>query len=102
MRLPRFTVRRLMVAVAIVGVLLAAVLGLERRREWLRRLSQRHESRAMVCDMEKLIGAMNRQPATWLANRQARLEYHKSLARKYRQAASHPWLPVAPDPPEPE
>jgi hypothetical protein len=41
MKLPcvRFTVRRLMVAVAIVGVLLATVLGLERRRGWLQRLS---------------------------------------------------------------
>jgi hypothetical protein len=27
--------------------------------------------------------------------------YHAALARKYRYAASHPWLPVEPDPPEP-
>jgi hypothetical protein len=28
--------------------------------------------------------------------------HHAALARKYRYAASHPWLPVEPDPPEPE
>jgi hypothetical protein len=28
--------------------------------------------------------------------------YHAALARKYRYAASHPWLPVEPDPPRPE
>ncbi len=28
--------------------------------------------------------------------------YHAALARKYRYAASHPWLPVEPDPPPPQ
>jgi hypothetical protein len=29
-------------------------------------------------------------------------DYHLSLVEKYSQAARYPWLPVAPDPPEPE
>jgi hypothetical protein len=28
--------------------------------------------------------------------------WHAALAEKYRQAALYPWLPVEPDPPEPE
>ena len=28
--------------------------------------------------------------------------YHGGVARKYWHAASYPWLPVEPDPPEPE
>lgn len=31
-----------------------------------------------------------------------RWRYHDSLAEKYKEAARSPWLPVAPDPPEPE
>jgi hypothetical protein len=32
----------------------------------------------------------------WLAS------YYGSLARKYRRGARHPWLPIEPDPPQPE
>jgi hypothetical protein len=31
-----------------------------------------------------------------------RVAYHAAMARKYRRAARSPWLPVEPDPPEPE
>jgi hypothetical protein len=27
--------------------------------------------------------------------------YHEQMAKKYARAASYPWLPVEPDPPEP-
>jgi hypothetical protein len=30
-----------------------------------------------------------------------RVDYHESLASKYKQAARSPWLPVEPDPPQP-
>ncbi len=30
------------------------------------------------------------------------IAYHGALARKYWYAALFPWLPVAPDPPEPK
>jgi hypothetical protein len=30
------------------------------------------------------------------------MAWHEEMARKYRFAARYPWLPVAPDLPEPE
>ena len=106
MRLPRFrlrfTVRRLMVAVAIVGILLGAWIGLERRRVWLQGLLERHQDRAQLCELYKFIGKLDRKPAAWIARHQARFEHHLAMMRKYERAARHPWLPLAPDPPEPE
>jgi hypothetical protein len=29
-------------------------------------------------------------------------EHHEAMVLKYERALSHPWLPVAPDPPEPK
>ena len=29
-------------------------------------------------------------------------EYHEAMIVKYERATRYPWLPVAPDPPEPE
>jgi hypothetical protein len=31
-----------------------------------------------------------------------RIAYHAALKAKYERAARYPWLPIAPDPPEPE
>jgi hypothetical protein len=31
-----------------------------------------------------------------------RADHHAAMAEKYRQAARQPWLPVVPDPPEPD
>jgi hypothetical protein len=39
-----------------------------------------------------------RQDVEW---NETLLAYHQGLEGKYRRAAAHPWLPVAPDPPQP-
>jgi hypothetical protein len=39
------------------------------------------------------------QDEAWALRRAA---YHERLGQNYRRAARHPWLPVEPDPPEPE
>lgn len=36
------------------------------------------------------------------ANLRLRADYHARLKRKYERATRYPWLPVAPDPPEPK
>jgi hypothetical protein len=84
MKRPRFTVRRLMVAIAVIAVLLAAVLCLNDRRRRFALLANDHGLKAI----EEI-----------KAKRPSR---HRELYEKYIYAAHHPWLPVAPDPPEPK
>jgi hypothetical protein len=87
MRLPRITTRRWMITVAVVALLLY----LERRRRSFESLA-----------------AFRLWPgvASTRHNPNLRLKkitlWHWDLARKYRYAAQYPWLPVEPDPPEPE
>ena len=101
MRLPRFRVRTLMVAVGVVALLIwGAMMGLQSyhyaqraeiygRWEWQwRQLAQRDRAR----------GTTRSIAARWgfqLA------DYDAPLARKYRRAMWRPWIPVAPDPPPP-
>jgi hypothetical protein len=81
---PRFSVRRMMVAVAIVGV----VLGVFMRAARLQQVSDYHRSRII------LISPPDPRVYTTL--------YHIQMANKYSDAARHPWLPVTPDPAEPQ
>ncbi len=48
--------------------------------------------------MRKLADNLRRKQSKHHA---AQADYHAVLARKYQAAASHPWLPVEPDPPPP-
>jgi hypothetical protein len=102
MPLPRFRIRTLMIAVAVVAAALFVVdvfLRLERRSAvfaakagFHARMTRLHPTRAHWSDAagyqyEAVIG----------------LEaYHSHLFEKYAVAATHPWLPVPPDPPEPK
>jgi hypothetical protein len=92
MRLPRvrFTVRRMMIAVAVVGVALGMCLWMVRRSKIFRERSNDH-GRTWAAMMER-----GMEPGNGLA------DYHRRLSEKYDRAALIPWLPVAPDPPEPE
>jgi TPR repeat protein len=132
MRLPRvrFTVRRMMVAVAVVALVFAC--GLQARR--LHRLSRAYAEKAARFGFgEKMLRAaaamyqagsesLKKDLATRpvepalreLLARDAEDEernaerilrsanYRGLLRSKYEHAAAHPWLPVADDPPYPE
>jgi hypothetical protein len=84
---PRFSVRRMMVVVAIVGI----ALGLD---AW-------KASRAAFFGQK---GAGHMQ--AWLRLPTdaplSKTRYHLRLASKYYRAYRSPWLPVEPDPPEPK
>jgi len=129
----RFTVRRLMIAVAIVALILGA--ELTRRRSAQFRLLARSYASAAEFDGLILEGgtttfrledgqirevhgsssiriptdegglvesAIDPTPGYDEDRLRRRAEYHDFLRRKYDRAARYPWLPVAPDPPEPE
>jgi hypothetical protein len=105
MRLPRMTTRRWMIAVAILAVGLATTVALFRRHLALRQRAAYHE------EIEKLATATVGELALaarwpkWAARVRGNAAIrarHARLKEKYWRAARYPWLPVGPDPPEPE
>jgi hypothetical protein len=102
MRLPRlrFTVRRLMLVVALGAY--------DTGCRWFSHRQRCLEMTAMhKWASDTFRGRMrNNAPAFYpteadrrWANRRA--EYHERMALRWTRAAAHPWLPVEPDPPEP-
>jgi hypothetical protein len=86
MKLPRFTTRRMMVVVAIVAISMAATF----------RWYDLH-SKAKAYAWWAAISPMN-----FKGSKGERMAAYYTLLRvKYERAARYPWLPVAPDPPEP-
>jgi hypothetical protein len=112
MRVPRvrFTVRRMMVAVAVSGLLLGAEVA---RRRWAYNRSMAHYHAREEGRMRLLLSGgwitvtdeagarkklrigrnIEREPV------QRRLIYHALMAARHRRAARRPWLAVTPDPP---
>jgi hypothetical protein len=84
MRLPRMTTRRWMVAVAVAAVLSALGGELWRRSVAYSALADRYFGRAAIWSDTK------------------KIDRDMALSDRYRRAARYPWLPVEPDPPEPE
>jgi hypothetical protein len=87
---PRFTIRRMMVAVAIIAVLLARTV-IEQRKEKYFNISMRHFDKVVQVET----GYMPEPAIGWV-------KYHRQLGDKYYAAHNRPWLPVGPDPPEPK
>lgn len=89
MRLPRvrFTVRRMMVAVALMAFLL-----------WTVKLSAEYTRRAQ--SFSSWLGEP-KSAETGRPRYFAKLQHYAEMERKYRRAAWFPWAPVPPDPPEP-
>jgi hypothetical protein len=87
MRVPRvrFTVRRMMVAVAVVGLLLGGA-------AWMRRRSLWHLGLAISHTEESVAWQIDPPRAIHLAR----------LAERHARAARYPWLPLAPGPPGPK
>ena len=114
MRLPRMTMRRWMIAVAAIGLMIGGGVVLKQRRDYFLSLAQSHQkevasSTARGNALKSRFGGtsgMTVEEITRLHGDYDRMmdraDHHASLARKYEEAARYPWLPVEPDPPEPE
>lgn len=118
MSLPKIHIRTLMFVV-ILAALVAGTFALVARRA--KEFQQRSNLAAKSAQQElmnhkRLARAADRFPPLdktesnqmqlWAAqqilkNSRARFIYHRMMAKKYTIAARRPWLPVAPDPPEP-
>jgi hypothetical protein len=102
-----------MVAVAMVAILIGVGLEVARRSRRFARLSAYHTKAALeYFGTEMALGGWPPQlqdlsPAELGRIRyryqvRAWVHYHSALTEKYEQASRYPWLPVAPDPPEPD
>lgn len=107
MRLPRMTTRPWMIAVAVVGFGVGIERMADRRSRHLSR-AELHEVNAqyfgegrrdLVFGPERFgpDGRLKKEISVALDQKR---DYHAALARKYRLAASRPWLPVSPEPPD--
>jgi hypothetical protein len=88
----RLTVRRPMVAVAIAGFLLGLVVPLERRSASFQSLASAHWSEGFGWASYGHGSSETNPRGAW----------HWEMFRKYDEATRRPWLPVLPDPPQPE
>jgi hypothetical protein len=98
----RFTVRRLMIAVAVLALLLGAT-AIRQRRAHFQSLADYHAVQAR--HIQSSHGSMIRPGGTLVhvpLGSPSRAAYHKDMAIKYEHAASRPWMTVEPDPPLPE
>jgi hypothetical protein len=120
MRLPRMTMRRWMIVVAVVGIVLGltieraaldhlgvalgAVVGIVlgvtiERRNRFRKIAAHHQAQFKKLASQgniPLFAGSSDAPIV------RRLEWHESMRLRYEDAARYPWLRVEPDPPEPE
>jgi hypothetical protein len=115
LHLPRFTVRRMMVAVAIVALVLSVGIFSARSRSFaiLAREYASMETKAIAFDKEAIafekehmilfnvVKYIRTDRGTFKIKRQ-NVAYYAQIKEKYEWLARYPWLPVEPDPPEPE
>jgi hypothetical protein len=108
----RFTVRRLLIAVAVVALTISGASWATRR---YREAVVSYENRLIYhrTNAAFLRYSPEAQPFTWIPpipapspaeiDRSRRgAEYHEAMVLKYERALRYPWLPIGPDPPEPE
>jgi hypothetical protein len=113
MNLPRarFTMRRMMVAIALLGSSFGVLATIERRRASFERLGWYHRDQ-VISVLAGFPGADGNylyeptdvdQQGNTVSDHQREIDrWHESLAQKYWTAARYPWLPVSPDPSAPD
>ncbi len=109
MRVPRvrFTVRRMMIVVVFAASILAAIAAVERRREQFRRKAQEYSRMSNDLFVHGYLFGKSSTFGPSAAEVRISDEYQRRsirylrLKEKYDRAARYPWVPLAPDPPEP-
>jgi len=103
-RRPQITIGRLMILVAVVGVM--AWGGVWAYRRWMLAPAFRHRARYHAQHEKTTIIGVREPSHTADATELAALTrtwqaYHSTMRQKYERAAACPWLPLPDDPPSP-
>jgi hypothetical protein len=96
MRLPRVTIRRLLLLVAAMAVVLGILVALQRRSDRFRVRAAEYASAIHTV----YFADVNGKDGMVLTASGA--DYHSDLSLKYGAAANRPWLSREPDPPPPD
>jgi hypothetical protein len=96
------TTRRWTLVVGVAAVLFAVGGELARRRETFQRRARELALKAEIDEMVRALLRMGPSDPREVEQAGKRVEFHDRLRLKYERAALYPWMPVAPDPPEPE
>jgi hypothetical protein len=107
---PRLTVRRLMIAVAVIALVtgvIAMLIQSERRRQRAVYHAKMETETQHLMNFYRgdlvLRRGENRDDFPAMLGRFTRRNlYHSEMRRKWEASAARPWLPVEPDPPEPK
>ena len=91
MRMPRFRVRTLMLAVGVVALLVWGAMMGTRSYDYYRRAR-------IFGEYERGWRKIAARDRGWAKFGSQCAEYYAPLVRKYRRAMWRPWMPVAPDP----
>jgi hypothetical protein len=107
MRVPRvrFTVRTLMVAVALAAIILGPVAYLKHRRDRFRALASRHASQVLgyKIDSNGFRPLFLGHDGLPVSPREGQRDlWHRKMKWQYDEAALRPWAPAPPDSPEPD
>jgi hypothetical protein len=102
----RLTVRRILVALAVVAVLMSLVQAMRRRSDFFEQRARTFAGKVGAAYMDEQNYRTSRgvfglyDPRTTAAYYQL-VEHYDALRLKYERAAARPWWFVSPDPPEP-
>jgi hypothetical protein len=95
---PRFTLRRLMLAVVIAAVVLATGAWGLKSVSYQRRAAYHRDQLRFRADLPYFNDQQYSRDFKVYIQRRG---WHEAMADKYERAARYPWLCVEPDPPEP-
>jgi hypothetical protein len=117
--LPRMTARWRMIVILIIIIMAATLVAmkvhLSRVADEYRAIAEHHDSQGLALSSGKkwsgsldeethifINGGNNGDEEELMGRDLAIVLWHARLAKKYENAAERPWIPVPPDPPEPD
>ena len=96
----RFSIRTLMILVAIAALIMAGAVLAKRSMDFRALAEEQADSEMASLEYVDDARGEHGDPQR-VARGEQMAAYHRELKIKYERGARYPWLPVAPDPPEP-